>query len=184
VVNFILDFADMPTPTARPNMSVGPLEPGDVPAVLALGTGVLRTPTAVDLEKHLFHNPHFPATSVFAVCGRSDAAPLAAGLVVANASYANPRAVDSAMPCFRLGAFGTEGLTTKRINGLFSFVTAAAADVSRLGLDLMAHAALRLQDTQVATFAAQVPSDADHLLRFYNQYFRRQGSFPVLEREL
>jgi hypothetical protein len=184
MVNFVLDFADMPTPTGRPNPNVGPLRPEDLPAVLALGAGVLRAASVAELEKHLFHNRYFPATSVLAVRGRDGAAPLAAGVVVANSSYANPRAVDPAMPCFRLGAFGTEGLTHKRVNGLFSFVTTVDADVSRLGLDLMGHAALRVQDGNVETFAAQVRSDAAHLLQFYNQYFRRQGSFPVLEREL
>ena len=38
------------------------------------------------------------------------------------------------------------------------------------------------QDPQ--TFAAQVPSDAVALARFYKQYFRRQGSFPVFEKPL
>jgi hypothetical protein len=184
MINFMLDLADMPTPTSRPNNGVEPLRPEDVPTVLRLGAGVVGTATVAALEKHLLHNPYFNAASVFAVRGRSDSAPIAVGLVVANAAYANPAIIDASMPCFRLGAFGTEGLTTKRVNGLFSFVCSAGPDVNRLGLDLMAHAALRLQKTDVQTFAAQVPSDADHLLRFYNQYLRRQGSFPVLQREL
>jgi hypothetical protein len=36
----------------------------------------------------------------------------------------------------------------------------------------------------VETLCAQVPSDAVQLIRFYKQYFRRQGSFPLYEREL
>jgi hypothetical protein len=39
-------------------------------------------------------------------------------------------------------------------------------------------------NANVATLAAQVPSDVPHLLRFYQQYFRRQGGFPVFDREL
>jgi hypothetical protein len=88
------------------------------------------------------------------------------------------------MPCFRLGAFGTEGMTTKRINGLFSFLAADGRDTQPFALDLLGYAAYKLQDTDVETFAAQVPSDAGHLLRFYKQYFQRQGSFPILERPL
>ena len=59
------------------------------------------------------------------------------------------------------------------------------ASLSPLGLDLMGHAAYRLRETDdVDSLAAQVPSDADGLLRFYERNFRRQGSFPVFEREL
>ncbi len=184
MVNFMLDFTDMPTPTSRPNTSIGPLSPEDVPAVMTLGQGILRVHNPAALVQHLFHNPYFPATSLYALRDRSNDAPLAVGVIVANPSYSKPQAVDSRMPCFRLGAFGTEGLTAKRINGLFSFVSVAGPDLSRFGLDLMAHIAFRLEETDVETFAAQVPSDAAHLLRFYNQYFRRQGSFPVLERSL
>jgi hypothetical protein len=109
---------------------------------------------------------------------------VAVGMLVINSSYADPKMVDSSMPCFRLGAFGTEGLTTKRINGLFSFLTPDNRDVSSMGLDLLGQAAMSLESTTLGTLAAQVPSDAAHLLRFYQQYFRRQGSFPIYERSL
>ena len=95
-----------------------------------------------------------------------------------------PGQTDACMPCFRLGAFGTEGLTTKRINGVFSLLAADNRDIHPLGLDLMGYAAYLLRETEVETVAAQVPSDAPHLLRFYTRYFRRQGSFPILERDL
>jgi hypothetical protein len=48
----------------------------------------------------------------------------------------------------------------------------------------MGYAAYLLRDTEVETFASQVPSDAEHLMGFYSRYFRRQGSFPILERDL
>jgi hypothetical protein len=92
--------------------------------------------------------------------------------------------VDAGMPCFRLGAFGTEGMQTKRINGLFSCLVQAGREVNAVGLDLLSYAAARLSNPSAETLAAQVPSDAPHLHRFYQQYFRRQGSFPVFEREL
>jgi hypothetical protein len=92
--------------------------------------------------------------------------------------------MDSAMPCFRLGAFGTEGMSVKRINGLFSFITRPGKDTNPLALSLMSEAAHRLNETDLDTLASQVPSDVPHLHRFYQQYCRRQGAFPVFERDL
>jgi hypothetical protein len=184
MVGFVLDLADMPTPMARPNTTIGPLRPDDLPAIFEMGRGVLRTADAQALGQHLFHNPYFPADASFALRSSPEGPPLAVGVLVAQQTYTDPRQTDANMPCFRLGAFGTEGLTTKRINGMFSFLTAEPRNVSPMGLDLLSYAALRLQDTAVDTLAAQVPSDASHLLRFCTQYFRRQGSFPILERDL
>jgi hypothetical protein len=75
-------------------------------------------------------------------------------------------------------------MTAKRVNGLFSFVVADPRQTGQLGLDLMSHASSLLQDTEVETLAAQVPSDAGPLTRFYQQTFRAQGSFPLYERAL
>jgi hypothetical protein len=183
MVNFVLDLVEMPTPSARPACGIGPLSPADLPAVLALGAGVLRL-SETALEAYLFRNPYFPPEAVFGLRSRADGGLLAVGMLVTNPAYANPHQVDAAMPCFRLGAFGTEGMSVKRINGLFSFLAAEGRNVTAYGLDLLGSAAMRLHDTTVETFAAQVPSDAEHLVRFYKQHFRQQGSFPVLEREL
>jgi hypothetical protein len=183
VVSFALDLNDMPTPMARPNSAIGPLTPADLPAVLALAPGLLRASGAAELEKHFFRNPYFPPESAFVLRGRAGEV-VAVGLVVSNPAYSTPKQVDAGMPCYWLGAFGNEGLQTKRINGLFSFVAAAGRDVPPSALDLMGHAAMRLAEADVETFGAQVHSDADHLLAFYDRYFRRLGSFPVLEREL
>lgn len=184
MVNFVMALTDMPTPGARLATSIEPLRPEDLPAVLALGEGVLRARSVAALEQHLFHNPYFPPASVFAIRGRADGQPLAAGVLVSNAAYANPGAVDPAMPCFRLGAFGTEEMQTKRIHGLFSFLARPGRDLHPLGLELLSYAAGLMCDTDGEALAAQVPSDAPHLLRFYQQLFRKQGSFPVFERAL
>jgi hypothetical protein len=184
MVNYVLDLVEMPTPMARPSSSVGPVTPDDVPAILAMGGNILQLQERAALEQYLFHNPYFSADSVFVLRSRQGGPALATGIVIANPAYANPRQVDAAMPCFRLGAFGTEGMTTKRINGMFSFVTADAREAQPFALDLLGYAAFKLQDTGVETFAAQAPSDAAYLLRFYKQYFQRQGSFPILERSL
>jgi hypothetical protein len=155
-----------------------------VPAILELGNNILLIRERSALETYLFRNPYFSADSIFVLRNRTGGPALAAGILIANPNYADPQEVDAAMPCFRLGAFGTEGMSTKRINGVFSFLTADTRDAHPLALDLLGYASYRLQDTDVETFAAQVPSDAGHLLRFYKQYFQRQASFPILERTL
>jgi hypothetical protein len=156
-----------------------------VPAVLALAPGALRTRTTADLERHLFHNPYFGPESLFALRSRGGEDLLAVGILIQDSIYADPKLVDSSMPCFRLGAFGTEGMQTKRLRGLFSFLAKLDHSLPVLGLDLMGHAALRLADhDDIDSLAAQVPSDVPPLLHFYQQHFRRQGSFPVFERSL
>jgi hypothetical protein len=182
MVNFVVDLVDMPTPAARRSMPVNALQPSDLTAVASLAPGTLRINTVAELERHLFHNPYYPPEALFALRG-SDGLPAAIGILVGNPSYANPKQVDAGMPCYRLGAFGTEGMQTKRINGLFSFLT-RDEDAARLGLELLNHAALRLRNVEIDSFAAQAPSDVPHLLRFYQSHFRHQGSFPVLERSL
>ena len=184
VVNYVMDLAEMPTPAARASNSLGPLTPEDLPAVLALAPHLLRSRNANELGQHLLQNPYFPASSVFAFRPKAGDPPLAVGIMVDNAAYANPKQVDSAMPCFRAGAFGTEGLQVKRMNGLFGVAVAENREVSPLALDLLGHATFLLQNSELETLCAQVPSDATQLVRFYKQYFRRQGSFPLYEREL
>ena len=181
MINYVMDLAEMPTPAARATSIIAPLTPADLPEVMQLAPTLLRLRGEAELEQYVLHNPYFTPDSAFVLRGRAGGPPVALGLLVANPDFAHPKQVDASMPCFRLGAFGTEGMQVKRINGLFSFLAGETRDVNLFGLDLLAHAAFRLQDTEVETFAAQVPSDAAHLVRFYKQYFRRQGSFPIYE---
>jgi hypothetical protein len=182
MVNFVVDVADLPTPAASATQSVTPLRTEDVGGLFALAPQALRVRSAAELDRHLLHNPYFSADAIYVLHSRSPAQPiLGAGVLVENPTYADPRQVDAAMPCFRLGAFGTEGMTTKRINGLFSFLMAPGTNVTSLALDLLGQAFFRLRNSDLGTLAAQVPSDVPHLLRFYQQFFQRQGSFPVFE---
>jgi hypothetical protein len=184
MLNFVLDLIEMPTPAARATTAITPLTPEDVRAFKGQLPDLFRAPAEV-IEKSLLHNPYFPPQSVFCLRSRSDSTkPVAAGILVLNNAYADPKVVDSAMPCFRLGAFGTEGLTAKRINGLFSFVVTEPRETSALGLDLLGHAARLMQEVDGETVAGQVSSDVAHLVRFYKQNFRPQGSFPIFERAL
>jgi hypothetical protein len=184
MINYLMDLNQMPTPAARAGTAITSLTPDDVPVVAEMGAGVLRTTDPRQLEPLLFRNPYYPPDSLFALRKRSEGRPVAVGIVVTNPDYANPKQLDAGMPCFRLGAFGTEGMTLKRINGLFSFLTSNPNEAHPHALDLLSYACVAVEATNVETFAAQVPSDAEHLNRFYKHLFRRQGSFPIFEREL
>jgi hypothetical protein len=183
MLNFIMDLVEMPTPSARAGGGISPVTRADLPALEELGKGLLRCSGAA-LERHLFDNPYFPPSSMFALRAKPDSPPSAVGIVVHSAVFADPNTLDPNMPCFRLGAFGTEGLTHKRVNGQFSVLAGDTRDFTPLALDLLAQANRRLEDADVASLTAQVPSDAAHLLRFYKSVFRRHGGFPIFERDL
>lgn len=182
MLNFALDLVEMPTVSNAARPATTPLRPEDLPALLAACPGLVRG-TAAELERHLFRNRFFGPESAFAVRDR-DGAAAAAAVLVANPAYADPKAIDAQMPCFRLGAWGTEGLTHKRIHGVFSVLAPASPNGQRLSLDLLAVAAERLEAAGGSTLAAQVADDQPHLVRFYQSYFRAQGSFPIYQRTL
>jgi hypothetical protein len=184
MINFVVDQVELPTRTGKVNNPLSPLRREDAPVIFNLAPQALRVSSPAELERHLFENPHFPPASSYILRSRVNDAPLAAGILIENSNYADPKQIDPAMPCFRLGAFGTEGMQTKRVNGLFSFLCSSDRDVNPLALDLMHQATVRLEQTNVESLAAQVPSDAPHLVQFYQRYFRRQASFPVFERTL
>jgi hypothetical protein len=184
MVNFVLAFENMPTPSAKLGNAVTPATEDDIPQIFALDPTVFRVRTADALMQAIWHNPWFGPESVF-VLRNPNGKVKAAGIFITNMQYADPRAVDSSMPCFRLGAFGTEGMTTKRIKGLFSFVAAPGREVVSSGMDLLGYATTRLSDDDdISCYAAQVASDATALFTFYQRIFERQGSFPIYERDL
>jgi hypothetical protein len=184
IVNFVQDLTNLPTLLLQTHAGVSPLEPADIPAIMAMAPELWRDRTAADLRKDWFENPQVPSDSLFAVRSRVDRQPIAVGRLIENPNYADPTKVDATQPCFRLGAFGTEGLTHKPINGLFSLVLPRSRNAMAGALDLLAHAAARHDSTTTRTLAAQASSDTPHLLTFYQSHFQRQASFPVFERVL
>jgi hypothetical protein len=181
VVNFLTEFIDMPTPSARASSAVTPLVPADVPSLFGMMPGALRLSRPEELHDHLFKNSYFAGDALFALRNRKGEV-LGAGIVVYSPNYADPHAVDAAMPCFRLGAFGAEGMQTKRIKGLFSFLARPDGSLPALAMDLMAHAGHTQRDNDDVTgLAAQAATDAPALLAFYDRNFKRQGAFPVFE---
>lgn len=180
MVNFVLEFAEMPTLLNRSTLPISPLLPQDLPALEQLYPGLLRL-SGEALEKFLFRNSMFSPSGLFAMRSRSDGTPLAVGLIIEDGSYADALAVDPYQPCFWLGAFGNEGLSVKRINGLFSYLIPPHRDAMPWLLDLLGYAMRWIEESSVSRLAAQVPSDVPHLLAGYEKYFRRLGSFPVYE---
>jgi len=185
MVNYVVDFLDLPTPSARTNPSITPVKPEEAEKLFALNPAALRINDVQPFREHYFKNPYFQPESLFALRSRETGAPLALGILIDEPTYANPKAVDSAMPCFRLGAFGTETLTTKRIRGLFSFLARPDSSLPGLAMDLLNYAARRFGEADdLDCLAAQAASDVPALQGFYERHFRRQGSFPVFELEL
>jgi len=185
MVNYVLSLMETPTLTGLVSRAIRPIEPGDINGVHALGPDVWRCGVQ-QLESHLFRNAYFPPESIFVMQSRSSNEVIAVALVINEPSYADPTKIDPSMPCFRLAAFGTEGTSVKRIHGMYSVLTPAGQDATNLALDMLGYAIDRHCDSDTApeALAAQVPSDVPRLVRFYDRYFRKQGSFPVFERRL
>ena len=149
-------------------------------AIAGAGAGPVRRLRSHVSGSFSLENPHFSADDLFAL--RDDGADtlLGAALIIANAAYADPSKLDAAMPCFRLGAFGTESQRHKRVNGLFA---AVFADESA-GELLLSEAARRLGRLGLTHIAAQAPSNVPTLCAFFDTFFDRQGEFPILVRPL
>jgi hypothetical protein len=182
VVNFSQSIAELPTMFQRPGLNVSLARPEDVPAVEALVPGLLRL-RGPALADYLFKNPAFPADALYVLRGR-DGAVQGAGVLVDDGACAGLAELDPRDPTFWAGAFGTEGLAGRRVNGLFSFLAAPDKDSVLVGQDLLWYGTSRMERNTFELLAAQVPTDAPHLLGFYERYFERRGSFPVFEREV
>lgn len=181
MVNFSQSIGDLPTMFHRPGLNVSLVNADDLPALEKLSPGVLRLRGRA-LGDYLLRNPRFPTDAVYVVRTKAGS-PLGIGILIDDETFADAEETDPKAPGFRFGAFGTEGLAGRRLNGLFSFLTAPGRDSVLIGQDLLWYATTRMETT-FTTLAAQAPSDAPHLLGFYERYFRKQGCFPVVEREI
>ena len=183
VVNYVADPVDLPTVANRGGTSLRRMERSDIPALAAMGKGLIRVP-ADKLEQYYFANPYFPVEAFLVLDGRDGSGPVAIGVGLESPTWADVKKVDPLAPCFRMGAFGTEGLNTKRVNGLFSYVVSKPEHAVPAGLGLLAEASQEMTEGTVNSIAAQCPTDAPHLLNFSTRYFKEQGRFPVYERDL
>jgi hypothetical protein len=181
MVNFTQSIGDLPTMFQRPGLNVSVLRAGDVPEIERMAGGFLRF-TGTALADYLTNNRFMPADAIYVL--RRDGVIRGVGVLIDDESFADVHTLDAMAPVFRFGAFGTEGLPMKRVNGLFSFLTAPGREAMLIAQDLLWYGTSRMETNTFEMLSAQVPSDAPHLLAFYEMYFQKQGSFPVFEREV
>jgi len=183
MINYVADVSRLPSQNLlHSDRLVARLEPADLSQVIALAPDLFREVDARELERFYWHNPfyNFPE-SLFAWKNGGNGELLGVYLLVVSDRFADPTKIDATMPCFRLGAFGTERERHKRVNGLFSCVFADEAEGELL---LTAWAATQATQSGLTHVAAQAPSDAVAACSCYDRFFQRQGSFPILSRRL
>ncbi len=126
MINYAAELSRLPTPERLPsNRLIEPLKQEDLPQLIALEPRLFADVDGKDLERFYWNNPFYDfPESLFALKDRATGKVLGAFLLVVSERFADPTKIDAAMPCFRLGAFGTERERHKRVSGLFSCVFA------------------------------------------------------------
>jgi hypothetical protein len=183
MINYVAELSRLPAPEPLPsNRRIEPLQHEDLHDLIVLEPGLFADIDEQALERFYWSNPfhRFPER-LFALKDGERGKILGAFLLVVNDRFADPTKIDSAMPCFRLGAFGTERERHKRVTGLFSCVFADPSE----GEVMLSSALASLGGHSALThLAAQAPADAGSLCAWYDRFFQRQGSFPILSRRL
>ena len=180
MINYVAELSRLPRAAVPEGWVVAPMERGELAEVRAMGEGIFSEESFESLEEFYWGNPYFAPESLFVVKGEADGEILGAAQVIDNPEYADPTKLDAAMPCFRLGTLGTERERHKRVRGMFSciFTDEPAGEV------LLAEAVRRMERAGLTHVAAQVSSTPARMTHFYDRYFTRQGSFPILSRRL
>jgi hypothetical protein len=183
MINYMADVSQLPAgERLAANRVVEPLVRADLPQLIAIANGLMAGSDPGTLERFYWDNPFYNFSDSLSVLKNRDHGEiLGVSLLVVNDQFADPTKIDAAMPCFRLGAFGTERERHKRVNGLFSCVFVDETEVERLLSASLKSEAKRSVPTVIA---AQAPSDDPALCGWYDRFFQRQGSFPIWSRQL
>lgn len=183
MINYLAEVAWMPDRRDLPDdRTIEPLNRAEVAQLTALAPSLFASLEPHSLEAFFWENPHYDfSESLYALIERRSGKVLGVSLLVMSDRFADPSKIDAAMPCFRLGAFGTERERHKRVNGLFSCVFLDEAEGELL---LAAPDWSRARQAGLTHVAAQAPSDSSALCAFYDGHFHRQGAFPILARPL
>ncbi|MBI3469297.1 MAG: hypothetical protein HY000_40355 [Planctomycetes bacterium] len=184
VVNFVAALAQLAGEAVAPPCCIEPLHRTDLEAVYAIDPTAFGVTSPDELGAAWCDGPYLAADSVFVLRQSPAGEIVAAGLAVTSSQYADPTKIDSAMPCFRLGAIGTESERTKRVNGLFSYVAQTGTENHRFARLLLGEACRRFQRVGILHIAAQCRSDRPVELALFDGPFQRQKSFPIFIRDL
>jgi hypothetical protein len=183
MINYVALTARIPLVKQLPSdRAIHYLQRSELPRLVELMPKLFAHVDAHALEHFFWENPFYSfADGLLALKDAQSGDIRGASLLVVDDRFADPTKIDSSMPCFRLGAFGTEGERHKRVNGLFSCVFLDENDGDLLMQAALAEDSSRLHLTHLA---AQAPSDAPRLCTWYDRIFERQGAFPILSRRL
>ena len=183
MINYVAETSHIPVLDRLPsNRVIDHLQRDELPRVVELAPALFAGVDVPSLEQFFWENPFYKFPESLLVLKDAESGEIrGASLLVVDDRFADPTKIDSSMPCFRLGAFGTERERHKRVNGLFSCIFLEENDG-----DLLLTAALTADYTRsrLTHLAAQAPSDTSALCAWYDRYFQRQGSFPILSRRL
>ncbi len=130
MVNYVADVSRLPAPTPLPsNRRIDQVQREHIPQLIGLEPGLFADVEGPELERFYWSNPFYSfPESLFVLKESANDRVRGAFLLVTSDRFADPTKIDPAMPCFRLGAFGTERERHKRVTGLFSCVFADPAE--------------------------------------------------------
>lgn len=184
MINYVTELSLLPRRSRVPaERSIELLKPEELPRLLALAPRLFSEVDRAAAEQHFWNNPFYRfADHLFALKDAQSGEILGGCVLVIDDRFSDPTKIDAAMPCFRLGAFGTERERHKRVNGLYScvFVDEAEGEL----LMMLDSVWSRASEAGLNHIAAQAPSDAPAVCALYDLYFQRQGAFPILARRL
>jgi hypothetical protein len=183
MINYVAEVASLAVADRVPTDGLtGSLARDEVHSLTALEPGLFADVDPGCLERFYWEHPLYGFPNSLVALRNSKSGELrGVSLLVLDEAFADPTKIDASMPCFRLGAFGTERERHKRVNGLFSCVFIDEREADSL---LAAALAPELRRRPLTHIAAQVPSDAVALCAWYDRRFQRQGEFPILARRL
>ncbi len=183
MINYVADVSRLPARSQLPqDWVIEPLKPEELPQLIELAPALFPARDAAAIARFYRDHPfHDFSQSLVALKDAGSGEIRGIGLLVLDDRFADPTKIDAAMPCFRLGALGTESERHKRVNGLFSAVFTNASEGELLLSWLVGTRARQAGVTQIA---AQAPSNPPALCDWYDRFFQRQGSFPIVSRRL
>jgi len=184
IINYVGELSGLPSRNHLPaGRSIERLRREELPQILALAPSLFAGTNARAIERYFWNHSfyRFPE-NLFALKESKSGEILGVYVLVIDDRFADPTKIDAAMPCFRLGAFGTERQRHKRVNGLFSCVFADKAE-GELMMTLEPVWS-KAGGAGLTHIAAQAPSDVPAVCALYDLYLQRQGTFPILARDL